>query len=196
MCYSNLKARWSKEMLAMFEGFVLQGLVTPLLSKVVHPNKNNIYMSQMYIIAQRGRIVATILPFFPFWDSFFSLSLQNTQWNDRKTLFCILCQIALAVCVLLCATKKKIGLQPVRPPIRNTWTRLCLSQPKICYFPDKHKRELQGAWMVTGYTATTKSGKKCKLPQQTTVAISLLHILGISFRIFEVCGTIVGVRIF
>ena len=74
-------------MLAMFEGFVLQGLVTPLLSKVVHPNKNNIYMSQMYIIAQRGRIVATILPFFPFWDSFFSLSLQNTQWNDRKTLF-------------------------------------------------------------------------------------------------------------
>jgi hypothetical protein len=85
MCYSNLKARWSKEMLAMFEGFVLQGLVTPLLSKVVHPNKNNIYMSQMYIIAQRGRIVATILPFFPFWDSFFSLSLQNTQWNDRKT---------------------------------------------------------------------------------------------------------------
>src|SRR5882762_8373512 len=88
MCYSNLKARWSKEMLAMFEGFVLQGLVTPLLSKVVHPNKNNIYMSQMYIIAQRGRIVATILPFFPFWDSFFfSLFLQNTQWNinDRKT---------------------------------------------------------------------------------------------------------------
>src|SRR5882762_800631 len=84
MCYSNLKARWSKEMLAMFEGFVLQGLVTPLLSKVVHPNKNNIYMSQMHIIAQRGRIVATILPFFPFWDSFFSLSLQNTQWNDRK----------------------------------------------------------------------------------------------------------------
>ena len=72
-------------MLAMFEGFVLQGLVTPLLSKVVHPNKNNIYMSQMYIIAQRGRIVATILPLFPFWDSFFSLSLQNTQWNDRKT---------------------------------------------------------------------------------------------------------------
>ena len=86
MCYSNSKARWSKEMLVMFEGFVLQGLVIPLLSKVVHPNKNNIYMSQMYIIAQRGRIVATILPFFPFWDSFFSLSLQNTQWNDRKTL--------------------------------------------------------------------------------------------------------------
>lgn len=71
MCYSNSKARWSKEMLVMFEGFVLQGLVTPLLSKVVHPNKNNIHMSQMYIIAQRGRIVATILPFFPFWDSFF-----------------------------------------------------------------------------------------------------------------------------
>src|SRR6202790_5901069 len=71
MCYSNLKARWSKEMLAMFEGLVLQCLVTPPLSKVVHPNKNNIYMSQMYIIAQRGRIVATILPFFPFWDSFF-----------------------------------------------------------------------------------------------------------------------------
>src|ERR1700676_2673910 len=53
MCYSNSKARWSKEMLVMFEGFVLQGLVTPLLSKVVHPNKNNIYMSQMYIIERK-----------------------------------------------------------------------------------------------------------------------------------------------
>src|ERR1700676_5816934 len=91
MCYSNSKARWSKEMLAMFEGFVLQGLVTPLLSKVVHPNKNNIYMSQMYIIAQRGRIVSTILPFFPFWDFFFLFpfktpsGMTGKQWNDRKT---------------------------------------------------------------------------------------------------------------
>src|SRR6267378_8325769 len=84
MCYSNLKARWSKEMLAMFEGFVLQGLVTPLLSKVVHPNKNNIYMSQMYIIAQRGRIVATILPFFPFWDSFFHFPFKTPSGMTGK----------------------------------------------------------------------------------------------------------------
>jgi hypothetical protein len=31
-------------------GFVLQALVVPLLSKVVHPNTNNNYVSQMYII--------------------------------------------------------------------------------------------------------------------------------------------------
>jgi hypothetical protein len=29
--------------------------------------------------------VAIFSPFFPFWDSFFSLSSQNTQWNDRRT---------------------------------------------------------------------------------------------------------------
>ena len=61
----------------------------------------------------------------------------------------------------LCITTKKFGLRPVRPQIRNIRTSLCLSwpkiryswtriglfwRPKIRYFPDKHKRELQGAW--------------------------------------------------
>ena len=51
--------------------------------------------------------------------------------------------------------------RPVQPQIHNTRTRLCLSwpkiryswtrirpfwRPKIHYFPDKHKAELQGAW--------------------------------------------------
>src|ERR1700676_1303940 len=77
MCYSNSKARWSKEMLARFEEFVLQGLVTPLLSKVVHPNKNNYYMSQMYIIAQRGGIVAQSFLSFLFGILFFHFPFKT-----------------------------------------------------------------------------------------------------------------------
>ena len=61
----------------------------------------------------------------------------------------------------LCISTNKFGLQPVRQQIHNTWTRLCLTWPKICYswtriqlfwrpkihyFPDKHKQELQGAY--------------------------------------------------
>ena len=43
------------------------------------------------------------------------------------------------------ATKKKISLRLVWLQIHNIRTRLCLSWPKIRYFLDKDKRELQGA---------------------------------------------------
>jgi hypothetical protein len=62
--------------------------------------------------------------------------------------------------------QKKIGLWPVWLQIRNIQTRLCLSwpkiryswtrirlfwRPKIRYFPDKDKRELQGACFRGGF---------------------------------------------
>jgi hypothetical protein len=54
--------------------------------RTVHPKVNNNYVAQMYIVTEWGWIVAIFSPLFPFWDSFFSLTSQNTQWNDRKTI--------------------------------------------------------------------------------------------------------------
>jgi hypothetical protein len=70
-------------------GVVLLGLVISMLSKVVTWHKQYLCGSNVYYDRMRRIVasVAIILPFFPFWDSFFSLSLSNTQWNDRKTRF-------------------------------------------------------------------------------------------------------------
>jgi len=87
------------------------------------------------------------------------------------------------------------NFRPVRPQIRNTWTRLCLSWPKICYswtrirpfwrpkiryFPDKHKAELQGAsGSITPFWVGQKANIIVTLDEITITFCILQNVIGI-----------------
>jgi len=77
---------WQPSLFSFFENLKIPTSPLPLL---VNSEPTLCGFKCIHIMPEWGRVlalVATILPFFPFLNSFFHFAPENTQWNDRKRL--------------------------------------------------------------------------------------------------------------
>ena len=120
---------------------------------------NHIAELENGIIAIRGRNCDSNRQTFKYLDHVCCLSRPLQLPSTTNFQPCTFAHVPESIYGVRAAKK----FRPVRPQIRNTRTRLCLSwpkiryswtrirlfwRPKIRYFPDKHKGELQGASRV------------------------------------------------
>jgi len=116
-------------------------------------------------------------------DSCPQQTLPKIEFSQSWFLYFVYSLLNCAAMQFACH-QKKISLWLVWLQICNIRTRLCLSWPKICYswtriwlfwrpkiryFPDKHKRELQGACSIVQSHTHTKG----QLSYQRRIALSM-----------------------